>query len=598
MKKFRLIFGAAMLAFLGLNSSAVAQNIINLTWMVEEYGSLEQQIFVIAPNGTTFTVDWGNGTTNHTGTGNEQKLSRTYTLPDNYEVYDVSITGNIIYLRCSGTLTTALDVSQNKVLQTLWCNNNGLTALNVGGATALTELSCSNNFLFTSLNVSQNTALQTLYCSSNKSLTALNVSQNTALQSLHCDRNSLKSLDVSKNTALIKLDCSDNKITVLNVGETTTLTELNCSDNEITALNVGGATALTELNCAYNPITDLDVSKNTALEYLYCADNGLTALDVSGATALTELLCNSNFITDLDVSKNTALEYLYCDNNFITTITLSSSAPFSWGIGCDWNRLHLSELYELSERLKNVEGDVNLGSQFLPPMTVKINEEQFADQSAFGGKFTEYVITPNSGFTVTNGKLTFTTLGTYEVKMTNPAILSGVNFPAEVNITIKVTETGVVTYPVTVIDGSGSGDYEEGETVTITSNTAPTGYHFKEWNITPNVTFTDGTNTTSPTAKFTMPAQPVTATAIFEESEDITETPMMAFPQIYPNPTYSELKIPNYEGGEIQIYDLMGRTLMSLKTLPSPETTIDVSHLPSGIYFLKIGNKTVKFVKE
>ena len=67
---------------------------------------------------------------------------------------------------------------------------------------------------------------------------------------------------------------------------------------------------------------------------------------------------------------------------------------------------------------------------------------------------------------------------------------------------------------------------------------------------------------------------------------------------IFPNPANHELKITNYEGGEIEIYDIMGKTLMSLTTLPSPETTIDVSHLPTGMYFLKIDKKTAKFVKE
>jgi len=84
---------------------------------------------------------------------------------------------------------------------------------------------------------------------------------------------------------------------------------------------------------------------------------------------------------------------------------------------------------------------------------------------------------------------------------------------------------------------------------------------------------------------------------------------------VYPNPTTGQLTIslPNpSEGGaytaeNVEIYDVMGRvalsaeTLRSLMTLTSPETnetTIDVSGLASGMYFLKIGNKVVKFVKE
>ena len=67
---------------------------------------------------------------------------------------------------------------------------------------------------------------------------------------------------------------------------------------------------------------------------------------------------------------------------------------------------------------------------------------------------------------------------------------------------------------------------------------------------------------------------------------------------IYPNPVIYELRIKNYEGGEIQIINITGQTLLSLPSFPSQERTIDVSALSRGVYFLKIGNSTAKFVKD
>jgi hypothetical protein len=73
---------------------------------------------------------------------------------------------------------------------------------------------------------------------------------------------------------------------------------------------------------------------------------------------------------------------------------------------------------------------------------------------------------------------------------------------------------------------------------------------------------------------------------------------------LFPNPVNDELKITNYEGGEVIILDVMGRCVAAVETgrAPSlqstPETTINVSHLPPGMYFIKIGNKTAKFVKQ
>ena len=66
---------------------------------------------------------------------------------------------------------------------------------------------------------------------------------------------------------------------------------------------------------------------------------------------------------------------------------------------------------------------------------------------------------------------------------------------------------------------------------------------------------------------------------------------------IYPNPTSSQLRIENYElsMGNIEIYDIYGRKIVNCPL--STVNSIDVSHLANGLYFLKIGNKTVKIVK-
>jgi len=71
------------------------------------------------------------------------------------------------------------------------------------------------------------------------------------------------------------------------------------------------------------------------------------------------------------------------------------------------------------------------------------------------------------------------------------------------------------TYAVAV-NGNDDIFYIAGATVTITADPAPSGQRFKEWDISPAVSFTDGTSKTSVTAKFTMPAGAVTALAVYE----------------------------------------------------------------------------------
>ena len=64
---------------------------------------------------------------------------------------------------------------------------------------------------------------------------------------------------------------------------------------------------------------------------------------------------------------------------------------------------------------------------------------------------------------------------------------------------------------------------------------------------------------------------------------------------IYPNPTSGQLKIENGELRieKVEIVDVTGKTI-----LMSGETTIDISHLPNGTYFVKIQTESGILVKK
>ena len=123
---------------------------------------------------------------------------------------EMKVYGDIVAFRCSDNQAnlTALDVSNNTQLTTLYCNTNKLTTLDLSNNTQLTTLYCNTNKL-TTLDLSNNTQLTTLYCNTNK-LTALDLSNNTQLVYLYCYSNKLTTLDVSNNTKLWWLYCHDN----------------------------------------------------------------------------------------------------------------------------------------------------------------------------------------------------------------------------------------------------------------------------------------------------------------------------------------------------------------------------------------------------
>ncbi len=58
---------------------------------------------------------------------------------------------------------------------------------------------------------------------------------------------------------------------------------------------------------------------------------------------------------------------------------------------------------------------------------------------------------------------------------------------------------------------------EAGTIITITADNAPTGYRFRKWELSPAVTFAEGTNRYGSTAKFVMPMGNVTCYAVFQK---------------------------------------------------------------------------------
>ncbi|MCL2436394.1 MAG: T9SS type A sorting domain-containing protein, partial [Lentimicrobiaceae bacterium] len=70
---------------------------------------------------------------------------------------------------------------------------------------------------------------------------------------------------------------------------------------------------------------------------------------------------------------------------------------------------------------------------------------------------------------------------------------------------------------------------------------------------------------------------------------------------IYPNPTTGELEIRNYESEikSIEVFDVYGRKVSSHHLIPSSSNhLINISHLTSGIYFVKVTTEQGEVVKK
>lgn len=228
---------------------------------------------------------------------------------------DLSTNTKLSELRLGSNPLTSLNLSKNNALQELLLDRTCLTSLDLSNNTNLKEVNCSGESYAASTNPKISTLtlgnlpkLQTLSCNYN-AISKLDVSGCTGLKSLSCTNNQLTQLNVSKCTALESLLCSKNQLTKLSVPSNSELTRLECSSNRLTSLNVSGMLSLTSLSCDLNPILSLDVTKNTQLVSLYCGGNyatpeneRLTTLTLTGASALTSLTCDCANISALDIS--------------------------------------------------------------------------------------------------------------------------------------------------------------------------------------------------------------------------------------------------------------------------------------------------------
>ena len=387
---------------------------------------------------------------------------------------------NITVLDVSGQYIANLKgIEYFTKLETLKCNKNKLSSLDVSQNTALTYLDCSENNL-SSLNVSDNTKLMMLFCYQNE-LNSLDVTRNPALITLNCNHNSLTSLDVSQNTALTNLKCYENQLTSLNVSKNDNLETLYCYDNQLTKLDVTQFIMLQDLYCYNNQLTSLDVSQNSQLKDMQCDHNQLTSLDVSQNTELQYLDCTQNRLTSLDVSKNTELVQLHCNGNQIDINVETTPRTFDLS--------NLPGKFDVTKATNWNGGDVDGNTLKVKPGVTQVT------------------------YTYDCGK-GFSRDFTLNVNVVPDGSGGGTTIPPEAGKYQLTVTDGVAT-----VNGITSDvlNVKPGDTVTLTADTTkfPENEEFGWWEITPYGSVSNTlTGQYQRTATFTMPNENVSARAM------------------------------------------------------------------------------------
>ena len=344
-------------------------------------------------------------------TSSNAQLQVLFCYKDSISSLDLSNNEELKSLHCFGDKLTSLDVSKNKQLQWLKCHDNRLTTIDVSHNTQLKYMTCYGNDFTTAaldniycllpdragqkageiqplLNASSPEKNKVLATNGNNAIARnwkVQYSQNSSVitgftgtkqcggvSGVNMDRyitltvvsgeeinlnlfadaddTPIKIVSGTKEQTITvgaswtgmnkyiadgstmtvygnvqKFSCGGNgkNITGLDVSHNSQLTILYCDKNAIISLNVSGNTELKNLDCKENAIASLDLSNCKQLKWVYCNKNALTSLNVSKCEQLELLKCYENKLTSLNVGNNAMLKMLYCEENALTSLDVS-----------------------------------------------------------------------------------------------------------------------------------------------------------------------------------------------------------------------------------------------------------------------------------
>lgn len=557
-------------------------------------------------------------------------------------------------LTASIAALTSLDVS-----------NVGISDLTgIEDFTSLQSLSCDNNAL-TKLNLSYNHYLESLNIAANK-LTMLNLVYNTKLQTIHCNDNLFRTLDFSKNTSLTEIYCPNNKLVSLNlkngnnainngpsIKNFTNNPDLKCIEvDDVNYSNTNwsfykDATASYSFDCAYSTaipdamfedklialgidtdgkngkvltgsiasVSSLDVSSSSitdlsgiqdfvSLTALKCSNNQLITLDVSKNVALTTLICSNNKLTTLDVTKNNALTKFDCYYNNLQSLNLKNGTN-NLLTTVNTNIAHNPNLYCIlvddvtySNTNWSTKKDATASFNSVECIALSLPSNNFTIESkgetCLNSNNGEINISSTAAYTYkasingtlysfTNNSLNLPNLtpGTYTISITIP----GENF--EQNFTVIIPKGAIITGKSSIVANKVS--------VEITEGTAP------------YTVFVDGVEqfeTTDSSFSVETKKGGLLQVKTAKDCEGIYAKKIIGLEgaiSAYPNPTSGsfEIEIPTSKKEVVIVLYSIDGHLISNKTyaIKNRKVQLTLENQPTGIYVAKIELDTPDYLK-
>ena len=438
--------------------------------------------------------------------------------------------------------------------------------------------------------------VQRLNCAKNdKNITDIDLSHNTQMTMLYCEENALSTLDISKNTKLTRLSCQKNALTALDISHNKQLEYLSCFSNKLKALDVSSNEQLVWLNCYDNDFT------TASLDDLFCSlpdrENksvGKIGLVFNAASPEKDkvLATNGNNAT----SKNWKLQYYDDDidiKGFKGTYSCGSNVNMSRYITLTVKKGADIQLDLWADAagtpVKIVSGDsekvITIGADWMGPksyeaeantMTIYGNVQRF-DCDDNSENITGIDISHNTELQrmLCNGNA-LTTLDISHNKQLSYLACYGNKFTAATLDDIYCSlpdRKGQTAGQILPLLGESSSD--KGKVLTTNSSNA-TARNWKIQYYSDEADITGFTGTHSCTSGI----------------DDIKNTNDIS---VYPNPVKDILNIASDKPvHSIRIYNVYGTEVAHAVDTNS----VDVSHLPAGVYMVRADGKVVRIIKK
>ena len=374
------------------------------------------------------------------------------------------------------------------------------------------------------------------------------------LKKLNCFGNSIINLDLQGLNNLEFLQASENNISVINFSGLTSLKEIELNSNQLTSINTDNLTSLTKLFIYSNQLKSLTFNNNSALEKVWCSDNLITSLDFSTTPNLKYIYCYDNLLTSINLGTiNSIIEFI-CYNNNLTNLNINNLSNLTY---FDFASNQISTI-----TFPNTNNLVSLNISNNPISTLNVNSLSKLNQL--------YA----SNTLVTN--LDCSQTAVQQLYCSDNPNIQTINVK---NNVFTFSDPGLLYYGFVIENNPQllSICVDEGEQNNLS---------YSSYNTSGNVIVYAG-----PTcSKIVVPKLAVTDLNFESKNNSI----------VFPNPTNTVLNISNNDINAVQkatIYNTLGQLMKIINN----SSTIDVSELKTGTYFISIesenGKSTQKFIK-